>query len=219
MIGGTTLSDLLDATASEASTPGGGAIAAVSGALGAALGEMSCRYTLGPKYADRRHAVERLLAALADERARFLEIADLDVEAYGGFSDAMKMPRDTDEAKAARRGAMQAALAASMEVPLVCARSAARVLDLLVELAEVANPNLASDVGCAAWSAHAALGAARLNVLVNADSLKDAETAAAAVAEIEALRERGEASARTVLATIDGSFGILARVAQSWRTP
>ena len=63
MIGANTLNDLLEATGSDASTPGGGAIAAVAGALGAALGEMSCRYTRGRKYADRAAEIERLLAS------------------------------------------------------------------------------------------------------------------------------------------------------------
>ena len=209
MIGANTLNDLLEATGSDASTPGGGAIAAVAGALGAALGEMSCRYTRGRKYADRAAEIERLLASLESSRRRFVEIADRDIAAYGGFSEAMKMPRDTEEAKAARRAAMQAALASAMDVPLECASEAVAVLGVLGELAPLANPNLASDVGCAAWAARAALGSARLNVLVNADGLADAGAAGRAVERIEELRERGEDSARDTLASIDRGFRVL----------
>ncbi len=160
--------EFLELTASGDSTPGGGAVAALVGALGAALGSMSCHYTLGPaKFRDREDSIRALLERIETERRCLSRLVQEDMTAYEAFTSAMKLPKQTPEEATARKTAMGAALVGAMEVPLECTRRCAEVLRLLVELAPIANPRLLSDVGCAAVLTEAAYQAARFNVLVN----------------------------------------------------
>ncbi len=201
--------ELLDATASGDSTPGGGAVAALAGALGAALGAMSCHYTIGPKkFQDREAAVRALLEKLEAERERLTAIVQDDIDAYGAFTNAMAMPRDTDDAKAARKAAMQEALVGAMEVPLACAGCCATVLALLEELAPIANPRLASDVGCAAVMADAGFHAARFNVLVNVAGLAPGERRDAGVARMTELVESVAGKCRAVVDVVEAALRV-----------
>src|SRR5262245_1681289 len=97
------LGDFLEALASGESTPGGGAAAALTGAMGAALVAMVCRLTLGrPRYAEVAPLMEESAAEADRLRGELLALADADAEAYQAFSAALALPQETDEQKAAR---------------------------------------------------------------------------------------------------------------------
>ena len=202
------LRDVLDSTAAKDSTPGGGAIAALAGAMAAALGSMSCRYTTGPKFEDRADEIDRLLGILEDARATIGDLAQKDIEAYGGYTAATGLPRSTDEEKAARRAAIQEALLGAMEVPLEIARQCAQLLERIDEAEPLVNPYLVSDVGCAAALAEAAFRAARFNVLVNLGSLKAAEPRARALEELASLDSRIRAASDRVLPAIESALAV-----------
>ena len=167
------LGTFLDRLASDAPTPGGGSIAALSGALAAALGQMACALTVGkPKFA----AVEAEVSAVAHR----LELAgqmlrrlmDEDAAAYTELSAAFKLDRsDPRRAEQIRQAATLAA-----EVPLQTATLSHRVLLDLQRLAGLANPNLKSDVEAATHLAQAATHAAAANIRVNLP-LMDKQTA------------------------------------------
>jgi formiminotetrahydrofolate cyclodeaminase len=165
------LNEFLARTASREPTPGGGAAAAAVGALGAALASMAAVFSLQSRPAGGKGATASSIESLRDhfERVRhaLTERIDRDVEAYGAFHRALGLPRSTVEEKERRRGALRAALERAMEVPLECARLCRDLAGEAGRLAEIANPNLVSDVGCAAVLVRAAFEAARFNVLVN----------------------------------------------------
>ena len=64
-----TLGDFLAATASKAPTPGGGAVAGVTVALGAALGQMVIEYTLGKKRFAEHAALHQTVISVAGTEA------------------------------------------------------------------------------------------------------------------------------------------------------
>jgi formiminotetrahydrofolate cyclodeaminase len=197
-----TLAGFLDALASEAPAPGGGAAAALQAALGAALVSMVCNLTIGkPRYAE--HEATMLAARAEAEKARVtaLALADEDAVAFGAVSAAYKLPKDTDEAKAARSAAIQAALRGAADVPLRTAAVAAEVVSLCARILDGANVNVLSDVAVAAASARAALASADINVWVNAQSMTDEPTRAATLTELAghlAVSEAAEEIVRTV---------------------
>lgn len=185
-----TVTDFLDALASNAPAPGGGSVAALSGALGAALLSMVCNLTLGKrKYA----AVQDEIAALVEQtealRHRLTGLLDADVEVYTGVSTAYKMPRATPEEKAARSAAIQEALKAAAQVPLDVARACVEVLDLCTQTAEQGNLNAVSDAGVAALMAEAGLRSAALNVIINVNAIKDEAFSAKLQGQLDALLE------------------------------
>jgi formiminotetrahydrofolate cyclodeaminase len=180
----------LDELASSAPAPGGGSVAALSGALGAALISMVCSLTVGKKkYADVQEDIKALLAQSEALRKELVELLEADVEVYTEVSRAMKMPRATDEEKAARAVAMQKALKAATDVPMQVAEACVEVMELCQPAAEKGNINAVSDAGVAVLMAEAGLRSAALNVLINLAWIKDETFVAENRAKLDALLE------------------------------
>jgi formiminotetrahydrofolate cyclodeaminase len=182
-----TLDGFLAALASEAPAPGGGAAAAVQVCLGAALVSMVANLTIGkPRYAEHE---DTMLAARAEAgrlRISSLELADADARAFTAVTDAYRLPKATDDEKAARSRAIQEALRGAAQVPLETAAAAVEVIGLCQRILPGANVNVLSDVGVAAASARAALESAAINVRVNLAAMTDPaarESAASALAK------------------------------------
>ncbi len=187
-----TLQSFLDALASNAPAPGGGAAAALMGANSAALVSMVCNLTLGkPKYASVESDMRALLAKSESLRARLTKMMEDDQAVFGTLMSAYGLPKQTDEDKATRKQAIQEALKSATEVPLACARACAEAITLSREAAEKGNLQVVSDAGVAAAAAEAGLKSAALNVWINAPSIEDTVFAHSARREIERLVEVG----------------------------
>lgn len=169
-----TVAQFLDALASSAPAPGGGSVAALSGALGAALVSMVCNLTLGKtRYADVQDEIASLVSQSEALRRKLTNLLEADVEAFTGVSAAYKMPRQTPEEKSARSGAIQAALKGATHVPMQVAEACVQVLELCTPTAEKGNVNAVSDAGVAALMAEAGLRSAALNVIINLNAIQD----------------------------------------------
>ena len=191
------VSEFLDALASKEPVPGGGSGAALAGGLGAALVSMVCNLTIGKKgYEQAWEPLKELRVRSEELRARMVELLEADTQAYGKVMETYRLPRDTAEAKAARKEAMQAALQHAAEVPLQIAESCGAVVDLALPAAELGNRWAVSDAGVGALLAEAAMHAALLNVEINLASIDDQ-------AFVEATRQRIEAMTRTCTQTKD----------------
>src|ERR687896_2503799 len=106
-----TVREFLDGLASKEPTPGGGSAAALAGALGAGLVSMVCQFTVGrEKYAEVEEDMQRVLARSEELRAELQAAVDADIAAYGSYSRASGMPRESDDEKRARDEALQGAL-------------------------------------------------------------------------------------------------------------
>lgn len=187
MSAGMSLDGFVAALASSAPTPGGGAASALAGALAAALGEMVGQLTTGrTRFQEAEPEVRRILAALAERRAELLRLMDEDAAAYGRVAAAYALPRGSEDERAVRDAAVQAALAAAIEPPRQIGIAALDVVRLAGEIGDIGNPNVASDAGCAALLGEAAVRSATLNVLANVVLLRDAEMGKRAQAEAAA---------------------------------
>ncbi len=184
-----TLGELLERLGSSDPAPGGGAAAAVVGALGAALVQMTANLTIGrPKLVeveDRARAIERTAGELCQ---RLAELGDVDAQAFENVSAAYRLPRQDEAQKAARSSAIQSALQVAASVPLETARLCARVLELAEDAAPILNPAVISDVLVGAVLAHAALESAALNVEVNMAAMTDASSVRRSSLDLERVR-------------------------------
>src|SRR5712691_7980924 len=170
------LQHYLDDLASAKPTPGGGSAAALSGALGAALASMVARLTLDKaKYADVQEEIKELLEQTEKLRDRFQQLLQKDIEAYGRLSASFKMPRETDEERAARSKAIQAQLVEAALVPLEMTESAAELVRLCRRIAEIGNATVLSDVAVGSMLASSAGASAAWMVCVNLRAMKDLE--------------------------------------------
>lgn len=166
--------EFLDRTASASPTPGGGSVAAVTGALASALVAMVARLT------DRKKGYEQAweLAGEAVDRADRLT-ADLhaaaqeDVRSFEAYMAALRLPKGSPEERRARRAALAEATRRATAAPLAIAAACAEILHVAKRLAPVANRHAVSDIGAAAHLAAAAAGAALLTAEINLGSAPD----------------------------------------------
>lgn len=171
-----TVRDFVAEVASGEPAPGGGAAAAHSAALGAALGEMIAHLTVGrEKYAEAETEVRDVLAELRPLRARLERAVVEDAASFKSVMEARELPRGTDDEKRARANQIEAALKGAATVPSEVAGVAVQVLELLETLSEVGNTNALSDAATGAQLALAAVASARYNVLVNTAEIEDEE--------------------------------------------
>jgi formiminotetrahydrofolate cyclodeaminase len=169
-----TIKTFLDELASNVPAPGGGSVAALSGALGAGLISMVCNLTLGkPKYAAVENDITAMLKKSESLRQELTGLVEADVQAYTALNQTMKMPKDTDEQKAIRAKAMDKALKAATDVPMRVAEACVNIMALCPEAAEKGNTGAVSDVGVGILMAEAGLRSAALNVLINLKIIKD----------------------------------------------
>jgi formiminotetrahydrofolate cyclodeaminase len=177
-----------DKLATSSPEPGGGSVAALTGALGAGLVSMVCSLTVGKeKYADVQADIQALLEKSEAARKALEDLVQKDTEAYGAFSAAMKLPRDTDEQKAERDRRMQETLLVAANVPLSISEQALVVAQLSLTAAEIGNVNAVSDAGVAVLLAEAAAQSGALNVKINLGWIEDKGFTASAWARIETI--------------------------------
>jgi glutamate formiminotransferase/formiminotetrahydrofolate cyclodeaminase len=202
-----TAQPFLDAVAGPDPTPGGGSVSAFAGAQAAALVRMVAGLTVGKKkYAGVEDRVKALAAGSGRALGRFMALVAEDAASYDAVSAAYKLPKESEDQKAARGAAIEAALLAAARVPLETARLALDALAMAEEMARVGNANCVTDSAVAAFMAHAACTGALANVRINLVGRSGAEAdalrseAASVEAEARALREATEATLAKALA-------------------
>ena len=191
-------------TASESPAPGGGSISAYMGALGAALGTMVANLSSHKAGWDDRW---KEFADWADKgqdiMCRLLALVDEDTAAFDKIMAAIGMPKGSDEEKAARAAALEAATLYATEVPLETMKTAFEVFEVVRAMAAEGNPNSVSDAGVGALVARSAVLGAQLNVRINAAGLADREAADRLCAEAAEIATAAIAAEAEVLEIVN----------------
>jgi len=168
------VSNFLDELASNLPTPGGGSVAALAGALGAALISMVGNLTIGKKkYEDVEEDIKKIIGSSEKLRYELSQLIEEDVKVFNNFMATYKMPRETEDEKKMRTEKIQEALIEAARVPLKTAYKCLEIMILSQEAAEKGNINVISDAGVAVLMAEAALESAILNVKINLRMIKD----------------------------------------------
>ncbi|HIG40007.1 MAG: cyclodeaminase/cyclohydrolase family protein [bacterium] len=163
-----TIQAYLDALASKASTPGGGAVAAMTGAQAAALISMVCNLTK-----DKDHELKPVTNRSELARIRFIELGEADIAGFERVMNAYRLPRQSASEKATQQASLQSALLSAASAPLETLTLASSLVPDIQLLEQIGNPNLITDVGIAALLIPATIQAAQVNVLINLVSMKD----------------------------------------------
>jgi formiminotetrahydrofolate cyclodeaminase len=183
-----TVRDLIAAFGSSDPTPGGGSASALASAVGASLLLMVAGM---PKTrngaAEERASLQAAANELATLRTQLSDAIDADTAAYDRVVAAYRLPKGSDEERAARQAGIQAALRGATDVPLDVMRWSRRALEQAAIVARDGHRAAASDVGVAAALLQAGARGARLNVDINVDSLRDGGSAEAIGAEAKEL--------------------------------
>ena len=192
-----TVAAYLELMNSDAPAPGGGSASALCGAQGAALVAMVAGLTIGKK----KYALEQDLCIEVAHKATNLKNAllaqvDRDTEAFGLVSAALKLPKETEEEKAARAKAIADATLIATEVPFETMKLCLDVLHAAQSLVGHSNTNAASDLGVAALNLLSGVKGAWLNILINLGGIGNAEKA-------ERLRGEGESMLKAAQSEAD----------------
>lgn len=204
MLAEMSIKKFLEETASSAPVPGGGSVAALSAGVSAALIEMVAGLTIGKKGFE---AVEGEMKEVAEKASKFREkfAADIDrdSDAYNAVAQAFKMPKDTDEQKAARSAAIQEGLKTAAKVPMEVAKDAFKLLDLAAIVVEKGNQNAVTDGAVAAMMARTAVHSALYNVKINLGSIKDAAFVEELKKQVEEIESKVNDIEKSILAKVN----------------
>jgi len=184
----------IEELASPTPTPGGGSAGAYAGAMGAALVAMVAGLTIGKKkYAEVEASMQAVRVMAEKLRKELTQAVDDDAASFEVLMATFKLPKETDEQKAARSAAILKATLNAANVPLHVADDAVKVMELALKCAKDANVNAISDTLSGFAMARAALTAAGYNVRINIKSLSDISSPGGRMLmELGALEEKAD---------------------------
>ena len=163
-----------DVVSRDSTAPGGGSVAALSGALGAALGTMVANLSTS-KAGFENHKDK--LAEIAEKgqhiKYELVKAIDDDTSAFDEVIKAMRMPKDTEEEKKIRETEMQKGYRTATLVPLKTVENCKKALQICKEISEIMDEGMSSDVGSGALMANAGAIAAAYNVRINLKSISN----------------------------------------------
>jgi glutamate formiminotransferase/formiminotetrahydrofolate cyclodeaminase len=169
------LTEFVDEVSRETPAPGGGSIAALAGALGAALSSMVANLTANKRGSDTE--TDKILNDAADKcqeiKNTLIKSVDDDTNAFNDYMSARRLPNKTPDEKKARESAMQNGLMQAVRVPLNTAQLSYQAIEIAQTVAKYGNPNSITDVGVGAQSAYTGVLGGIYNVLINLKDIKD----------------------------------------------
>ena len=200
-----TVAQLLSALASPDPTPGGGTAAALAGAMGTSLLVMVSGLAKSRNNTDdEKAALLSARAALQPIGTTLTSLADADTASFDAVMAAYRLPKMTDDEKAARTSAIQQALRGATVVPLDTLRACAAALEHGRTVATHGNRSAASDVGVAIGLLKAAADGAAANVRINLVGLKDEAFKTATTTEMSRLTDTATACAAEAMRAAEG---------------
>ena len=196
-----TLRELLDRFAAPTPTPGGGSAAAMAAALGASLLAMVAGLPKTKTGApEERAALDAARAALLDAQRQLVDLIDRDAAAYDAVTAAYRLPKNTDDEKAARKRAIQTAMEGAARAPLQTLRVCTAGVDHATAVVSFGSPSAATDVAVGFNLISSGSMGALLNIDANLDGL-DPQVREEIVAEVKQLSENSKASAKRAIST------------------
>ena len=195
-------------TASESPAPGGGSVSAYVGALGASLASMVANLSAHKPGWDKRwkefsdHAVKA--QAIKND---LLALVDEDTRSFDRVMDAFRLPKGSDDEKAARSAAIDDATRYATEVPFRTMERSFDAFEVIEAMARDGNPNSVTDAGVGALCARSAVIGAFLNVKINAAGLKDKKFATDILARGADIERRANEREAAILEIVNSKIG------------
>jgi glutamate formiminotransferase/formiminotetrahydrofolate cyclodeaminase len=162
-----------DEVSRDTPAPGGGSVAALAGALGAALASMVAN--LWQDKVDSPAAAALLGAAEAAQRAKdqLVLAIDEDTNAFTAYMEARRLPANTPEEKALREARMQAGLKQAVGVPYQTALASLAGMQAAATVIEQGHVNSLTDGAVGLQMGYAGVRGAIWNVLINLKDIAD----------------------------------------------
>lgn len=193
-----------DEVSMDSPAPGGGSVAALSGALSAALSAMVGNLTYGKKgYEGAKPEMKRVALRAQTLKDDLLKAVDLDTRAFNRVMESFRLPKGTEDQARERDRAVEEASKEATLVPFGVLEASAELVGLAEVVAREGNKNSVSDAGVAGLAALAAGKGAYYNVRINLPGIKDEEFKARIGERAEVLKTALDRSAAVVDALMD----------------
>jgi glutamate formiminotransferase / formiminotetrahydrofolate cyclodeaminase len=195
-------------TLSDSPAPGGGSVAALTGALGVSLGGMVANLSAGKRGWENQLSYFSGWASKAQGlKDEMLLLVDEDTAAFNKVMTAFALPKGSAAEKSARTAAIQSANKEAAEVPLRVMETASNAYELLAEMANKGNPASISDVGVGLLAIRACIEGAAMNVRINLPGIKDEALKSALLARLDKLRTESESKFKAIHQIVEGKLG------------
>lgn len=201
------LDDFADETAGESMAPGGGSIAAYVGTLGVSLGTMVANLS-GHKagWDDRWEFFSEWAVKGQEYKNKLLFLVDEDTNAFNKIIDGFRMPKDTEEEKAARSQAIEDATKYATEIPFQVMETAYESMEVMQAMIKDGMQSSLSDGGVGILCARAAVIGAYFNVRINAKDIKDRDFAEGILSKAKNIYDATLAIEAETIAYIDSKM-------------
>ena len=185
---------------SRSSAPGGGSASAAVAAIGAGLGSMAAKLTLGVrKFEDVDEKMRRIIPVLHDAANALIPMIDADTNAFKDYVKALGLPKENLEAKKFRDKKMQQGLKKAIEIPLSTMKIADKAWDAMIQVARYGNIASKSDIEVGARALETGIWGAYKNVMINMQGIKDEKYKKSIVKLAENINLKGTNQCKKVL--------------------
>jgi len=199
-----TVRGFIEEIAARTSAPGGGSASAAMAAMGTGLGAMVAKLTQGVrKFESKEPRMQSVIPVLNDLTQSLIPLIDKDTSAFNEYMDGLRMPKNTEGEKAARKVKMQAGLKSAIQVPLETMCLGDKAWDAMITTAEHGNPASKSDVQVGAKALETGIWGAFQNVLINMADIEDEGFKAEILFQARAMEKRSRDKFTRVMAILD----------------
>ncbi len=199
-----TVKGFVNETGSESPAPGGGSVSASVGAMGIALGTMVANLSSHKRGWDSRWEE---FSNWAEKGQKYMQeltyLVDEDTNAFNKIMDAFSLPKGNEEEKKIRKQAITNATKYAIEIPFKVMKASYKSMEVIKAMADIGNPNSASDAGVGALCANMAVKGAFLNVRINAVDLKEDSFVAEILKEGKQIIEKSAKLESVILSLVD----------------
>ena len=203
-LAGLTVRGFIEEVARRSSAPGGGSASAAIAAIGAGLGAMVTKLTMGVrKFEDVDAKMRDLIPPLHDAANALIPMIDADTDAFNDYVAALGLPKETDEEIAFREEQMQLGLKKAIEIPLTTMKLGDGAWDAMLGAAEFTNIASRSDVEVGARALEMGIWGAYKNVVINMADITDEAYKTETLALAESIKDRAAEMCAKVLAMLD----------------
>lgn len=199
-LAGMPLRNFIENVAARTSAPGGGSVSAAVAALGVGLGAMVAKLTHGVrKFEDVQAHMINSIPPLHELSEQLIPMIDADTDAFNEYVEGLRMPKNNETERKARREKMQSGLKTAIKIPLTTMRLGDKAWVPLLEVARYGNPASKSDVQVGARALEVGIWGAYQNVLINMEGIEDTVFRQKTLTEAEEIVGRAEKQCSMVL--------------------
>ncbi len=194
-------------TASESPAPGGGSISAYVGVLGVSLGTMVANLSASKKgWEDKWELFSDWAEKGQHYKNQLIDLVDEDTRSFNAIMEGFSLPKGTDDEKAVRKIAIQAATKYAIVVPLKVMEVCFASMSVMKEMVAIGNPNSITDAGVGALCARTAVLGAHMNVRINTSSYDDKTFVADILLKAAAIEEQTTKLEAEIIAIVNKSI-------------